>query len=154
MDKTRTTILDVDSDIEDLRKNIKVNIFASGTADKTNKYYGIHSVCVHEWEIEDEAFMKQLVKPKTEKNAITDYMVNRQGKKFIDCMNDTTLNNDYSTHPSQVLMKPTFSELLIGETNAYNTKYNTKFGYNCSSLFALKRSINEKGVSIYDFEFE
>ena len=98
--------------------------------------------------------MKQLVKPKTEKNAITDYMVNRQGKKFIDCMNDTTLNNDYSTHPSQVLMKPTFSELLIGETNAYNTKYNTKFGYNCSSLFALKRSINEKGVSIYDFEFE
>ncbi len=58
-DKTKTDILDVDSDVEEIRKNIKLNIFASGTADKTKKYYGIHSSCIYEWEIEDEAFMKE-----------------------------------------------------------------------------------------------
>ena len=65
-DKTKTEILDVDSDVEEIRKNIKLNIFASGTADKTKQYYGIHSSCIYEWEIEDEAFMKELIKP-TEK---------------------------------------------------------------------------------------
>jgi len=48
-DKTKTEILDVDSDVEEIRKNIKLNIFASGTADKTKKYYGIHSSCIYEW---------------------------------------------------------------------------------------------------------
>jgi len=66
-DKTKREILDVDSDVEEIRENIKLNIFASGTSDKTKKYYRIHSSCIYEWEIEDEAFMKELVKPEVKK---------------------------------------------------------------------------------------
>jgi nitrogen regulatory protein PII len=82
-DKTKTEILDVDSDVEEIRKNIKLNIFASGTADKTKKYYGIQPSCVYEWEIEDEAFMKELIKPAVKnREEIIDYMVNRHGITF------------------------------------------------------------------------
>jgi len=153
--KTKTEILDVDSDVEEIRKNIKLNIFASGTADKTKKYYGIHSSCIYEWEIEDEAFMKELIKP-TVKNReyIIDYMISRHGNTFTECLENETLNKDYSKHPTQVLMKYSIPELLINEINEYNANNGTNFGYNCSSLFALKQIINEKGEVEYAEEFE
>ena len=152
-DKTKTDILDIE--VEEIRKNIKLNIFASGTADKTKKYYGIHNSCIYEWEIEDEAFMKELIKP-TVKNRedIIDYMVNRHGNTFTECLENETLNKDYSKHPTQVLMKYSIPELLITEINQYNAKYGTNFGYNCGSLFALKQIINEKGEVEYAEEFE
>lgn len=154
-DKTKTEILDVDSDIEELRKNIKLNIFASGTADKTKKYYGIHSYCISEWEIEDEAFMKELIKPVVKnRDDIIDYMVSRHGNTFKECLEDDTLNKDYSKHPTQVLMKHSIPEILIADINEYNAKYGTQFGYSCSSLFALKQIINEKGEGEYAEEFE
>ena len=154
-DKTKTEILDVDSDVEEIRKNIKLNIFASGTADKTKKYYGIHSSCIYEWEIEDEAFMKELIKPAVKnREDIIDYMVSRHGNTFTECLENETLNKDYSKHPTQVLMKHSIPELLINEINEYNTKYGTNFGYNCGSLFALKQIINEKGEVEYAEEFE
>lgn len=154
-DKTKTEILDVDSDVEEIRKNIKLNIFASGTADKTKKYYGIHSSCIYEWEIEDEAFMKELIKPAVKnKEDIIDYMVNRHGNTFTECLENETLNKDYSKHPTQVLMKHSIPELLINQINEYNAKYGTNFGYNCGSLFALKQIINEKGEVEYVEEFE
>lgn len=40
-DKTKADILDVNSDVEEICKNIKLNIFASGTANKTKQYYKI-----------------------------------------------------------------------------------------------------------------
>lgn len=154
-DKTKTEILDVDSDVEEIRKNIKLNIFASGTADKTKKYYSIHSSCIYEWEIEDEAFMKELIKPAVKnREDIIDYMVSRHGNTFTECLENETLNKDYSKHPTQVLMKHSIPELLITEINEYNAKYGTNFGYNCGSLFALKQIINEKGEVEYAEEFE
>lgn len=154
-DKTKTEILDVDCDVEEIRKNIKLNIFASGTADKTKKYYGIHSSCIYEWEIEDEAFMKELIKPAVKnREDIIDYMVSRHGNTFTECLENETLNKDYSKHPTQVLMKHSIPELLITEINEYNAKYGTNFGYNCGSLFALKQIINEKGEVEYAEEFE
>ena len=154
-DKTKTEILDVDSDVEEIRKNIKLNIFASGTADKTKKYYLIHSSCIYEWEIEDEAFMKELIKPSVKnREYIIDYMVSRHGNTFTECLENETLNKDYSKHPTQILMKHSIPELLITEINEYNAKYGTNFGYNCGSLFALKQIINEKGEVEYAEEFE
>ena len=154
-DKTKTEILDVDSDVEEIRKYIKLNIFASGTADKTKKYYGIHMSCIYEWEIEDEAFMKELIKPAVKnREDIIDYMVRRHGNTFTECLENETLNKDYSKHPTQVLMKHSIPELLITEINEYNVKYGTNFGYNCGSLFALKQIINKKGEVEYAEEFE
>ena len=154
-DKTKTDILDVDSDVEEVRKNIKLNIFASGTADKTKKYYGIHSSCIYEWEIEDEAFMKELIKPAVKnREDIIDYMVNRHGNTFTECLENETLNKDYSKHPTQVLMKHSIPDLLIKQINEYNDNNGTNFGYNCGSLFALKQIINEKGEVEYAEEFE
>lgn len=154
-DKTKTEILDVDSDVEEIRKNIKLNIFASGTADKTKKYYGIHSSCIYEWEIEDEAFMKELIKPAVKNiEDIIDYMVNRHGNTFTECLENETLNKDYSKHPTQVLMKHSIPDLLIKQINEYNDNNGTNFGYNCGSLFALKQIINEKGEVEYAEEFE
>ena len=154
-DKTKTEILDVNNDVEEIRKNIKLNIFASGTAGKTKKYYGIHNCCIYEWEIEDEAFMKELIKPSLKnREEIIDYMVSRHGNTFTECLENETLNKDYSKHPTQVLMKHSIPELLINEINEYNSKYGTNFGYNCGSLFALKQIINEKGEVEYAEEFE
>jgi hypothetical protein len=154
-DKTKTEILDIDNDVEEIRKNIKLNIFASGTPDKTKKYYGIHSSCVYEWEIEDESFMKELNKPLVKnKKDIIEYMVSRHGTVFIECLENETLNKDYSKHPTQVLMKHFIPDSLINEINEYNAKYGSNFGYNCSSLFALKQIINEKGELEYAEEFD
>lgn len=154
-DKTKTEILDVDSDVEEIRKNIKLNIFATGTAEKTKKYYRIHNSCVYEWEVEDEAYMKELIKPfVNNRESIIEYMCNRHGNTFTECLENETLNIDYTKHPTQVLMKHMVPQLLIDEINTYNTKYGTNYGYSCSSLFALKQNINAKGVIEYAEEFE
>ena len=168
-DKTKTEILDVSNDLEEIRKN-KLNIFASGTADKTKKYYGIHSSCIYEWEIEDEAFMKNLIKldiKNEERKDIINYMVNRHGKIFTECLENETLNKNYSKHPTPVLMKHSIPEEVIKNINNYNAKYGTNFGYNCASLFALyknKKKEPEKdksgniiktkdGEPFYDYEY-
>ena len=154
-EKTKTDILNVDNDIDDIRKNIKLNIFASGTADKTKKYYGIHGSCVYEWEIQDEAYMKELMKPNVkDREKIIEIMVNRHGNIFAECLNEDTLDKDYSKYPTQVLMKHSIPEPLIAEIETYNSKYGTNFGYNCSSLFALRQFLNDKGEPEYAEEFE
>ena len=150
-DKTKTDILDVD--IEELRSLIKLNIFASGTSTKTKKYYGIHPSCVYEWEIEDEAYMKEITKL-THNKEIIDYMMKRHGPTFIECLENKTLNQDYSKHPTQVLMKYSIPTELIDEIKDYNHKQGTNFGFNFSSLFALEQTINEKGEVEYDDNFE
>lgn len=140
-DKTKSEILAIDSDIvEDIRKEIKLSIFASGTADKTIKSYGIKTTDVFEWEIIDEGYMKELMKPNGQKSEILDCMARRHGQEFIDCFENTTLNRDYSNHPAQVLMKHSIPVQLIQEINEYNAKYGTSYGYNCASLFALRKN--------------
>ena len=155
-DKTKKDILNAEKDIKEIRKNIKLNIFASGTADKTKKFYGIHSSCIYEWEIEDEAYMKELQKNilKKRKREIINNMIKRHGKMFKDCLKLKTLNKDYSKCPTQVLMKQIIPSRLIEEIKNYNAENGTNFGYNCSSLFALKQIINENGEVEYAEEFQ
>jgi uncharacterized protein YhbP (UPF0306 family) len=65
-EKTKTGILTVDADtntvasIEEIQKKARISIFASGTSDKTRSYYRIPAKHVHEWDMVDEAMMKQL----------------------------------------------------------------------------------------------
>ena len=148
-DKTRKEIIDVNMD--DIRKDTKVSIFASGTADKTRKYYGIKPMFVYEWEIDDEAKMKKLQCDVNNSDAIV-YMTNKHGDKFLECYNDNTLNKNYKACPIQVLMKNTIPVSLINEINNYNKKNNTSFGYSCSSLFALSKEKKEKEKKNYDDE--
>jgi hypothetical protein len=167
-DKTKTDILDIDSDIEELRVNIKLNIFASGTADKTKKYYDIHSSCIYEWEIEDESYMKRLFAPDVKnRDEIIEYMVNRHGDIFAECLVNETLNKNYLKHPTQVLMKHSIPDDLVDEIKEYNSRYGTNFGYNCASLFALNKSKKAEpekdksgkiiksldGYDFYDYEY-
>ena len=156
-DKTKTNILDINPDIDEIRANIKLSIFASGTPDKTIKYYGIPSSCLSLWEMEDEGYMKELEKPNLSEEVrenIINYMSKRHGPLFMECLHDNTLNKDYSKHPTQVLMKHTIPQSLIDEINDYNLNHGTKYGYSCSSLFALRQFINDKGEVEYDTEFE
>ena len=161
-DKTRSEIIDVESDnaesdiVEDIRKGIKLSIFASGTADKTIRYYGIKPAEVFEWEIIDEGHMKN----KKEEN--TKFMIQRHGPVFLECLENTTLNQDYSIHPTQVLMKHSIPDNLIRDINKYNAKYGTNYGYNCSSLFALRKAKKQEpeknkktkdGNDYYEYEY-
>ena len=141
-DKTKSEIIYIDPLIEDIRKNIKISIFASGTADKIIKNYNIPLRGISEWELEDEGHMKLLGKPSisTEKREeILTYMTTRHGQVFMKCYQDVTLNKDYSKHPTQVLMKHAVEPLLVKDINEYNKKYGTNFGLSYSSLFALKQ---------------
>jgi hypothetical protein len=152
--KTKTEILDIDMNIESIRKNIKLNIFASGTADKTKKYYKINNSSIDEWEIEDEGYMKKINTDDSEKENIISIMCKRHGNIFKDCLENKILNQDYTKHPTQILMKHSIDQSLKDKINNYNSKNGTKFGYSCSSLFALKQKINHKGEIEYLEEFE
>jgi hypothetical protein len=156
-DKTKADILDVNSDVEEIRKNIKLTIFASGTANKTKQYYKIPSSQVYEWEIEDEAYMKELMNSTTSeenRNNIISNMVARHGNTFISCLVNETLNRDYSKHPTQVLMKHSIPQILVDKINAYNRKYKTNYGFSCASLLALRETINKKKQVEYTTEFD
>ena len=158
-DKTRKDILEIeeiDTVVEDIRKTIRYTIFASGTPDKTCKYYGIHPSCVYEWEIEDEAYMKKLTNfSSLNKDEIMGFMVRRHGDLFNNCFVDETLNKDYSKYPTQVLMKHSIPDNLVNDINVYNSKNNANFGYSASSLFALRQFKDaESGEIKYAEEFE
>jgi hypothetical protein len=161
-DKTKTDILDVDNgnhedndDINDISKNIKLKIFASGTANKTIKYYGIKHKYVYEWEMVDEAFMKDLMKQDgSDKRDTLEVMTNRHGQEFINCLGSETLNSDYSKQPIQVLMKHSIPDSLVTLIKEYNAKHCVNFGYTLNSLFALSKIKNEKGKYIYEEKFE
>jgi hypothetical protein len=99
--------------------------------------------------------MKELIKPEVKNRMdIIDYMTSRHGNIFTECLEDETLNRDYSKHPTQVLMKHSIPQILIDEIDAYNSKHGTNFGYNCASLFALRQTIGTNGEVEYAEEFE
>jgi len=140
--KTEDEIINID----EIRNNIKINIFASGTGDKTKRFYNIKNV--YEWEIEDEGYMKQLlINPSN--TEIVNIMINRHGSYFTDCYNDITLNKDYTKCPTQVLIKDTIPQILIEEIKTYNINHNTNYGYSCATLFALNKTKDG-----YDERFE
>ena len=143
-DKTKTDIIDIKNDFDELQKKVKLTIFSSGTSDKTKKYYSINSSCIYEWDLEDEASMKNL-QNKNDKD-IMENIINRHGIIFTECYNDNTLNKDYSKFPTQVLMKHSIPDGLILDINNYNKKYNR------SSLFALNK--DDEGNYKEKFELE
>ena len=148
--KTQKNILEINQDdilLDNINKNFKLNIFASGTSDKTKKYYKIKPSCIYEWEIEDEAYMKELSKDKE----IENIMARRHGLYFKECLDDISLNRDYSKCPIQVLMKSLIPQDIINKIIEYNIKNNTNYGFSFSSLFALKQ-VNNKHK--YEEQFE
>jgi hypothetical protein len=150
--KTQKDILNanIEEQINCIRSNIKMNIFASGTSDKTQKFYKIKNV--YDWEIEDESYMKRLINHEikdNDKNEILEIMKMKHGEYFEECFNDNKLNKDYSKMPTQVLIKHSIPDSIIDDINKYNIKNKTNYGYSCSSLFALVK--NKKG---YDDMFE
>ena len=149
--------IDIDIDIEDVYKYIPLTIFASGTSDKTVKFYKIKSSCNNSWEMTDVAYMKELLRPtitQTKKDGIIELMTSIHGPEFIKCLQDTILNMDYSSFPTQVLMKYSIPQSLIDEIIEYNIKYKTNFGFSCATLFALYQAENEEsGVLEYQERF-
>lgn len=150
-DKTKSDILEVENQSLSIPTNSRITIFASGTSQKTQRYYRIPPSHVFEWEMEDESYMKRMSTKPTE---FTQLMVSRHGTRFIDCLNNSTLEKEYSLQPTQVLMKHSISQSLTNDIIEYNNKYRTNFGYHCSSLFALVQTLNEKGEKEYKSEFE
>ena len=148
--KTQKNILEINQDdilLHNINKNFKLNIIASGTSDKTKKYYKIKPSCIYEWEIEDEAYMKEIIEDKD----IENIMACRHGPYFKECLDDISLNRDYSKCPIQVLMKCLIPQNIINKIIEYNTKNNTNYGFSFSSLFALKQ-VNNKHK--YEEKFE
>jgi hypothetical protein len=153
-EKTLNDILLSSSTVADIRATIPLTIFASGTSEKTRKFYRIPTIACHEWEIEDEAYMKMIhADPYAEgHNVIT--MTERHGPLFAKCLGNITLNHDYSQHPTQVLMKHQFPQQILDELIAYNARHGTNYGYCASSLFALDQVVDENGQKSYRNQFE
>jgi hypothetical protein len=155
-ERTKTDLLeekendDINKGIETITKNTKITIFASGTSLKTQRFYRIPKQQVFEWEMEDESYMKQiLTKNKIE---MIDLMVSRHGSKFLECLNNPTLDKDYSSQPTQILLKNSIEQTLINDIISYNQTNNVDFGYHPSSLFALRQEGEDKRG--YENEFE
>ena len=144
-EKTKTGILDLgldldldlglNLDIEEIQKNARISIFASGTSDKTRTYYRIPARHVDEWDMIDEAMMKQLDNdPK-----ILEHMQKKHGPFFSRCFNDPSVNKDYTNMPVQVLMKHLIPVEIVNQIIKYNLDNSTKYGYSCGSFFALNQ---------------
>ena len=144
-EKTRTGILTVDADtdtdasIEEIQKKARISIFASGTSDKTRAYYRIPAKHVDEWDMIDEAMMKKVQKETEENPEIQTFMEKKHGPFFSQCLADPNVNKDYSIMPVQVLMKHSIPEDIVKRIIEYNAKHGTKYGYSCSSFFALNQ---------------
>jgi hypothetical protein len=155
--ETQTDDENISTYIEDIIRNVKLTIFASGTPDKTIEYFNIHPNCVYEWEIMDEANMKLLQSVDCNSSKYMEafqFMKNRHGEDFEECFHDVTLDKDYSKYPSQCLMKLSFSKELIDKIKKYNAKYGTNYGLMISSLLALTKSKNSNGKYEYETIFE
>lgn len=145
-EKTRDDIL-----LNDVQTMIDapIQIFASGTSDKTRRFYNIPTACTNQWEMEDECYMKNLLKHPDQAEEITAIMTKRHGAFFKECLENPALNKDYSKHPIQVLMKHTISQSVIDDIRAYNQKHNTNYGFSASSMFALDAVIDENNEKKY-----
>ena len=139
----------IDPGVEEIRKNIKINIFSSGTPKKTQRFYKIPSNCTYEWTLYDEGQMKQLHKDNYENNDIISDMNLRQGSNFEKCLEDDALNKDYTNMPTNVLMKAKYPDNIVDKLNELNENSAT-YCLSCSSLLTTLKSVkqNEKGNNI------
>ena len=150
--KTRDNI--IDEDVEEIRKNIKINIFSSGTPQKTKRFYKIPSNCTYLWTLYDEGQMKQLHKEGYKNTDIIDDMELRHGSVFKKCLNDNTLNKDYTNMPTNILMKAKYPEKIVNKLNELNEKTGTTYCISWSSVLTTSKVTDEKGNIIEKDEFE
>jgi hypothetical protein len=147
---TEKTIENIINFTRSIKGEFKINIFASGTANKTRLFYKIPEKYTYNWDIEDENCMKSINNPENFK-----FMCLRHGDIFKKCLNINRYNKDYGDCPSQVLIQPKILSEMVQKIQEYNSKNNTDFGYSISSLLALKqRKPSKKNKSKYREEFE
>ena len=158
--KTKQNIIDVNQHIEDIRNNTKVSIFSSGTSKKTQKFYGIKNSCVYKWELYDESQMKLLHTNNYKNDEIMHNMKLRHGNEFNKCINDSTLNKDYTNMPTQMLIKASIPQTLVKKIQEYKDIHNKDIGFSMKSLFGLQSNIiqdesgNYKATYLPNFELE
>src|SRR5210317_690221 len=141
-DKTRDEILTISN------KQSQV-IFASGTSQKTQNFYRIPKKCIYEWDIDDENTMKNIKRKES-----IDIMIKKHGIIYTECIQDISLNHDYSKCPIQILIKHSINNKLIEEINTFNNENNTEYGYSCSSLFALVQDVDKDKNIFYREQFQ
>ena len=116
-------------------------IFASGTPDKTRKFFNIDKEQMFMWELQDELNMKNLMDStitEIDKTQIISAMNRRHNFKFNECYEDQSLNKDYGNCPLFYKVPYKFPSQLIDKMNDYNNRNNTNFGYSISSLLSLQ----------------
>lgn len=127
-----------------------INIFASGTGDKTRKFYHIKKENVYEWDIQDEAYMKKIEVPDC-----FEMMKARHGTTFEECMIDETLNKNYGGCPIPILMQPLIMQKCIERIKEYNLQNDRDTGYSISSVLALQQKGKNKKVEYLEkFQLE
>ena len=146
--KTKNDILD--SDIDDIRKNIKFNIFTSATPKKTKQFYNIPNDCVYNWQLYDESQMKLLHQSNYNDKEIINDMIIRHGDIFKQCLENSTLNKDYTNMPSNILLKAKYPDELVKSIENINLNSDTKFGLNCALLLSLQKNSNGKFIDTFD----
>ncbi len=147
---TEKTIENIINFTKSIKDEFKINIFASGTANKTRLFYKIPEKYTYNWDIEDENCMKSLDNPDNLK-----FMHARHGDIFKEYLSKNCINKDYSGCPSQVLIQPEILNEMIQKIEKYNSKNNTDFGYSISNLLSLKQGKpSKKDKNKYKEEFE
>lgn len=151
--KTKNSILsseDQDRKIHSIfQKKIKQTIFMSGTAKKTIQFYNIPSECVFEWTYEDEKMMSSI-----DDETIKEQMVKRHGPEFLTCLENDTLDKDYSKTPIPVYLKWKFNRELENKIQRYNLQHGENLGFDTKSLFALKETTDPKGKKKFLSKFQ
>ncbi len=135
--------------ILNLCKNTKYTIFVSGTMNKTKLYYGIPDQFIFKWDTLDERIMKSYNKEGKLDVHSMECMMKRHGPLFQTCLNDRTLNKDYTKCPLQILLQHDIDEPLKKAILKYNQETNVSLGYSCSSLLTLRQQ-TENGEVEYE----
>jgi hypothetical protein len=135
--KSRTNIINVDTDFDDIQKNISKVVFASGTPGKTKKYYGIRSKNVYEWDYIDNNLMKQQK---------YDFMSKRHGSIFKECLKKKNIDKDYTKYPIQILERYKINNYFVKQINRYNEKNGTTYGFDFNSLFELVQVVEKDKI--------
>jgi len=131
-----------------------IQIFASGTSNKTEYYYNIPDKCVYRWTVEDENYMRKINNSEENENFI-DIMLKRHFKYCKPKFNISDYNYNYDNCPLQILLQPTICVDMINKIDEYNIKNDTDYGYNCASVLSLKPiKKNKKSDCKYKSEFQ
>jgi hypothetical protein len=129
---------EIDEDVVSLCSKAKSCVFASGTSLKTLNYYKIPASRNYTWDIEDESFMKAIVKQEADASIFEEAMKLRHGQEYSECRNDITLNQDYDKYPTLMLMRYIFPECIVSQIDKYNKKYKADIGMSFKSILALR----------------